>query len=200
MDDPDGPDDPLERALRSGAPLFTFDEEQRIHSWNPAAEKITGIPASEIVGRQCWEALCAHDESGGLVCHAGCSFHSLLRESWPVAPPTLLVRTYTGPRRMHVPMVTLRDRKLFAALLLESGEPAAAKPTPANGEGPRPSLTPRQHEVLTMLTDGKPARRIAAELQLSEMTVRNHIRSILRELGCTSQLSAVAEARRLGLV
>ena len=44
------------------------------------------------------------------------------------------------------------------------------------------------------------ARRIAGDLQLSEMTVRNHIRGILRELGCTSQLSAVAEARRLGLV
>jgi DNA-binding CsgD family transcriptional regulator len=32
------------------------------------------------------------------------------------------------------------------------------------------------------------------------MTVRNHIRAILRELGCHSQLGAVAEARRLGLV
>lgn len=193
------PDDPLERALRSGAPLFTFDEEQRIRSWNAAAEEITGIAAEEIVGRQCWEALCAHDEAGGLVCHAGCSFHRLLRENWPVTPPTLLVRTSDGPRRMRVPMVTLRERKLFAALLVESGEPAATKPA-TNGNGARPSLTPRQHEVLTMLADGKQARRIAAELQLSEMTVRNHIRSILRELGCTSQLSAVAEARRLGLV
>jgi DNA-binding CsgD family transcriptional regulator len=65
---------------------------------------------------------------------------------------------------------------------------------------PVPSLTRRQRTVLEMLAEGKPARRIAAELQLSEMTVRNHIRAILRELGCNSQLAAVAEARRLGLV
>ena len=74
---------------------------------------------------------------------------------------------------------------------------------PAQPQGPAavtPSLTLRQHTVLTMLADGKPARRIAAELHLSEMTVRNHIRAILREFGCNSQLSAVAAARRLGLV
>lgn len=195
-------DDPLESALRSGAPLFTFDESQRIRSWNRAAEELTGIPAEEIVGRKCWEALCAHDDAGGLVCHSGCSFHRLLRENWPVAPPTLLVRTTEGPRRLTVPMVTLRERALFAALLVEPAAtpPAAPAPVVTNGGGHRPALTPRQHEVLTMLADGKQARRIADELQLSEMTVRNHIRSILRELGCTSQLSAVAEARRLGLV
>ena len=65
---------------------------------------------------------------------------------------------------------------------------------------PTPSLTGRQRTVLEMLAEGKQARRIAAELHLSEMTVRNHIRAILREFGCNSQLSAVAAARRLGLV
>jgi DNA-binding NarL/FixJ family response regulator len=51
-----------------------------------------------------------------------------------------------------------------------------------------------------VLADGKQARAIATELHLSELTVRNHIRAILRELLCSSQLTAVAKARRLGLV
>lgn len=190
-----GPDD----ALHSGAPLFTFDASKRIRSWNKAAEEATGLAAADVVGRYCWEALCAHDEAGGIVCHAGCSFHRLLLERWPVAPPTLMIRTSTGPRRMRVPMIAVEERTLFAALLLDPGEALPPVPPPVE-EGQVPALTQRQQTVLEMLADGKQARKIAVELQLSEMTVRNHIRAILRELGCTSQLSAVAKARRLGLV
>jgi PAS domain S-box-containing protein len=59
----------------SGAAMFTFDADKRIHSWNEAAERLTGLTADEVVGRPCWDVLCAHDEDGGVVCHAGCSFH-----------------------------------------------------------------------------------------------------------------------------
>ncbi len=193
----------VEGGLHSGAALFTFDASQCIRSWNRAAEEVTGIAAGDVVGRNCWEVLCAHDEAGSIVCHPGCSFHRLLCERWPVTPPTLTIRTSTGTRRMRVPMITVHDRTLFAALLLEAGDALAPGSTPAEVEaevGHPPSLTPRQQTVLVMLTDGKQARTIAAELQLSEMTVRNHIRAILRQLGCRSQLSAVAKARRLGLV
>ena len=62
------------------------------------------------------------------------------------------------------------------------------------------SLSPRQREVLILLSEGVRAKQIAARLGLSEPTVRNHIRSILRKLGCHSQLEAVAEARRARLV
>lgn len=188
-----------EGRLHSGAAMFTFDARKKIRSWNKGAEETTGIAADQVVGRYCWEVLCGRDEVGGTVCHAGCSFHRLLRARWPVAPPTLTIRTATGSRRVRVPMITLDDGKLFAALLVDPGE----APVPAQPGGPAavtPSLTLRQHTVLAMLADGKPARRIAAELHLSEMTVRNHIRAILREFGCNSQLSAVAAARRLGLV
>lgn len=179
--------------------MFTFDADQRVHSWNDAAERLTGIAADDVVGRPCWDVLCAHDEQGGVVCHAGCSFHRLLCERWPVSPPTLMIRTATGTLRVQVPMVALPDRELFAALLLEPGAAAEPDRRPDNGE-PVPRLTGRQTTVLEMLADGKPARSIAAELHLSEMTVRNHIRAILREFGCNSQLTAVAKARRVGLV
>lgn len=187
--------------LRSGAALFTFDASQRIRSWNQAAENATGLSSDEVVGRYCWDVLCGHDEAGGIVCHADCSFHRLLVERWPVTPPTLVIRTASGTRRVRVPMIAVNDSTLFAALLVDPGE--LPMPMAASGPGervPAPSLTRRQQTVLEMLVEGKQARRIAAELHLSEMTVRNHIRAILRELGCRSQLGAVAEARRLGLV
>ena len=51
-----------------------------------------------------------------------------------------------------------------------------------------------------LLGDGIPARAIAAELDIAESTVRNHIRSVLVKLGCHSQLEAVATGRRIGLL
>ena len=62
------------------------------------------------------------------------------------------------------------------------------------------SLSRRQREVLELLANGIPAREIAVRLGLAETTVRNHIRHLLRKLGCHSQLEAVAVAYRLGLL
>ena len=55
-------------------------------------------------------------------------------------------------------------------------------------------LTPRQAEVLDLLERGRTTRQIAAELQLSIETVRNHVRHILQSVGAHSRLEAVAIA------
>jgi PAS domain S-box-containing protein len=62
---------------------------------------------------------------------------------------------------------------------------------------PHPHLTPRQAEVLHLLEDGRSTTQIAKELHLSQETVRNHVRHLLRALGVNSRLEAVAVARRL---
>lgn len=61
-------------------------------------------------------------------------------------------------------------------------------------------LTAREREVLELLGEGRRASAIAGRLGLSLATVRNHIRAVLRKLGCHSQLEAVAEGRRRGLL
>jgi len=61
-------------------------------------------------------------------------------------------------------------------------------------------LSPRQREVLELLDRGVRARDIGERLGLSEATVRNHIRALLRRLDCHSQLQAVARARELHLL
>jgi PAS domain S-box-containing protein len=68
--------------------------------------------------------------------------------------------------------------------------------SPAAGE-PHPHLTPRQDEVLQLLQDGRSTAQIAGDLHLSQETVRNHVRHLLRALGVNSRLEAVAVARRL---
>jgi PAS domain S-box-containing protein len=61
---------------------------------------------------------------------------------------------------------------------------------------PELHLTPRQAEVLRLLERGRSTAQIAEELGLSRQTVRNHISRLLRALGVSSRLEAVAVARR----
>jgi GAF domain-containing protein len=62
------------------------------------------------------------------------------------------------------------------------------------------TLTPRQLEVLNLLSEGRSAKEIANALNVSHETARNHIRAILRALGAHSQLEAVSRARALGVL
>jgi PAS domain S-box-containing protein len=62
---------------------------------------------------------------------------------------------------------------------------------------PHPHLTPRQAQVLLLLEQGRSTTQIAQDLHLSQETVRNHVRHLLRALGVNSRLEAVAVARRL---
>jgi len=53
-------------------------------------------------------------------------------------------------------------------------------------------LTPREAEVLAAIARGLSNAEIAAELFLSEKTVKNHINRIFRKLGVTSRAAAIA--------
>jgi len=177
--------------------MFAFDEELRVVEWNTAAERLTGIRAGEAIGTRCWEVFRGRDPFGGVVCHKGCSRARLIREGWPVGSQRLDVDTPKGFQCLVVETIAARNggSPVFLHLLrthTTDDEPASSDPPPA--------LTPRQREVLTLLGEGRPARQIAHTLVISETTVRNHIRAILRELGAHSQLEAVAKARLLGIV
>ena len=60
-------------------------------------------------------------------------------------------------------------------------------------------LTPRQAEVLHLLLQGKPAKLIGRELDLSLSTVKAHTSAVLRALNDTTRTQAVVAAGRLGL-
>jgi DNA-binding CsgD family transcriptional regulator len=61
---------------------------------------------------------------------------------------------------------------------------------------PKPRLTPRHHQVLQLLAQGRSTAGMATELQISEQTVRNHVRFLLAELRVRSRLEAVVVAFR----
>lgn len=64
----------------------------------------------------------------------------------------------------------------------------------------RPHLSPRELDVLGLLTDGLENKQIARSLDISEATVKTHLKSLYRRLGVRSRAEAAAKALRLGLI
>ncbi len=61
-------------------------------------------------------------------------------------------------------------------------------------------LTPREQEVLGLLSEGLTNRRIAERLGVSEHTAKFHVNAIVGKLGAQSRTDAVVRGARLGLV
>ena len=61
-------------------------------------------------------------------------------------------------------------------------------------------LSPRQRDILAGLVQGKTNREIAADLSLSEKTVKNYMRSVFSALGCRDRTEAAIAGIRRGLV
>ncbi len=62
-----------------------------------------------------------------------------------------------------------------------------------------PQLTPREHEVLSLVARGRTNAEIASGLIVSAKTVRNVVSSVMSKLGASSRAGAVAMARDAGL-
>jgi DNA-binding NarL/FixJ family response regulator len=70
-----------------------------------------------------------------------------------------------------------------------------------NDEGARADqLTPRELEVLGLISQGLQNSEIAAQLFVTERTVKFHVSSILAKLGADNRTEAVAIAARRGLI
>lgn len=61
-------------------------------------------------------------------------------------------------------------------------------------------LTPRQIEILLLLSQGTPNKVIAAKLHLSEKTIKAHITAIFKALNVVNRTQASVVARQAGLI
>jgi NarL family two-component system response regulator LiaR len=93
-------------------------------------------------------------------------------------------------RRVHAGEAPL-DPKVAARVLRELAGDSAPHQDP---------LTPRELEVLRLLARGLSNKAIAAELVVSEKTVKTHVSSILGKLGLTDRTQAALYAVREHLV
>jgi DNA-binding CsgD family transcriptional regulator len=126
---------------------------------------------------------------------------------WP-----LRKRTSTGLRRelirgdgrhlrvqfaAHREIVTGRDLILGVVLELD-GRPVRCGKAPLRSSAA--ALTPREREVVALVALGGRRREIAAQLFISEATVKTHLRNAMHKLDVHSQAQLVAVALTQGLI
>jgi PAS domain S-box-containing protein len=165
-------------------PAYVLDSAGRIRWLNSAAEQIVG----DCKGKLFTSVIDPDD-----VRRARARFVENLRGDVHRDFAVDVVTSQGEERRVEISSVPLRARHraigIFGlAVLRREGRD---RPPKLDGR-----LTGRQHEILELVANGASTDQIAADLHLSRETVRNHIRHILRRLGASSRLEAVALARR----
>jgi DNA-binding NarL/FixJ family response regulator len=101
------------------------------------------------------------------------------------------IRVVASGEALLAPSVTRRLLDRFAASL----ETLERKPPPELD-----SLTPRELETLRLIAAGLTNAEIAAELFVSETTVKTHVSSVLRKLQLRDRVQAVVLAYEAGLI
>jgi ATP/maltotriose-dependent transcriptional regulator MalT len=113
---------------------------------------------------------------------------SLGREEAAVREATLALRELD---EIGAATEAARVRELLSSL----GAPPAARPAPRDQ-----LLTPRELEVLRLVSEGLTDGDIAVRLVLSKHTVHRHLQNAYARLGCSSRAAAVAKANQLDLL
>lgn len=108
-----------------------------------------------------------------------------------------------GPQVLAL-LAELRERQRQGAVPgrgpAPAPQPAADTAPTAAADGPLPAqaLTGRERRILALLAEGHANKAIAQRMNVSESTVKTHLRNINAKLGAENRTHAVALARRLG--
>src|SRR5713226_4641214 len=108
-----GPSDgiPWWRGLASATDgVFAMMSDGRITLWNPAAERITGYTAGEVLGRRCCDVFAGRDSVGEPLCSSNCRLLTLIKSGEPVESFDLQTYSKGGrPIWLNMSTVVLRD-------------------------------------------------------------------------------------------
>jgi two-component system nitrate/nitrite response regulator NarL len=120
---------------------------------------------------------------------------SLAASVWQTGARGILRRevsggTLTAALSMILRGVAVLDPAMVSRLL----------PEQAGSAGPLEALTAREMDVLRLMAEGLPNKTIAAQLDISEFTVKFHVNAILGKLGAQSRTEAAMVALRMGLI
>ncbi|MEN6483914.1 MAG: sigma 54-interacting transcriptional regulator [Syntrophobacteraceae bacterium] len=86
--------------------VFTVDQDWRVTSFNRGAESITGVPASEAIGRPCCEVFRAS------ICESTCALKSTMETGKPlVNKPVVILRADGREVPISISTALLRDEK-----------------------------------------------------------------------------------------
>ena len=116
------------------------------------------------------------------------------------APPEELLAAIRTVHRGDAVIAPSTTRRLMAHMAPRLRRDAAREAACEREVAAVASLTPREREVLTAMAAGASNPEIAAELVLSEATVKTHVGRVLAKLAARDRVQAVLNAHRAGLV
>ncbi len=159
---------------------------------------MNGIEATELIARECpgTRVLILTtfdlDEYAFAGLRAGASGF-LLKDTRPTELAEA-IRTVASGEAVVSPRITQRMLEMFASSLPNSGQPAQAT-------DPRiDSLTPREKEILVLMSHGMSNAEIADHLVVSATTVKTHVGNVLAKLDVRDRVQAVVVAYETGLM
>ena len=126
-------------------------------------------------------------------CNALASYGGLVRSVRTCLGETTFSEAWLAGLRLSVDEAIAEANHPFPALVHADRRGARS------GSMPRPSLTPREREVLKLVAAGHSDRDVATTLFISRRTASEHVGHILQKLGARSRADAAAIAVRLGL-
>lgn len=213
---------------RSADGAYVVDANQRIVAWNDAAETLLGFSEQDVLGQPCHQIIGGRADGGCVICRRGCQPFAASQRGELVPSFDVQVRTAHGMSRwvnagvicIDIPdesgdtspavIHLLRDveakkrAESFAAdvaTLSRQFNPAlVSSESEQNVSLPLTPLTPREFDVLRLMSDGLDTGAIASQLLIGKNTVRNHIQRIMHKLDAHTRLEAVTCARDLHLL
>jgi len=178
---------------------FIPDGTPQQHSWFNELERVSISPANaarfiDVTNRLDVEDLAPRISCPTLVLHANRDARVPFDEGRRLASLIPGARFVPLDSRNHI---LLEHEPAWAQWLAEVAAflPAAA---PGAGDLAFAQLTPRERELVELIAQGRDNAQIAAQLALSEKTVRNHITSIFSKLQVENRGQAIVRARGAG--
>jgi DNA-binding CsgD family transcriptional regulator len=168
--------------------LILSDATGRIQFCSEAAASWLGCEAATTIGKRCWKVARFRQLDGSPFCSQLCPVQ---RRSLAASEDFVRhTKVSQGNRRCRLVSYSLLPEVCDRRTVLHIIEP---QPIGETDQATRnlAALSPRELEVLTLLSRGLATGAVAERLFISRTTVRNHVQSILSKLGVHRRIEAV---------
>jgi DNA-binding CsgD family transcriptional regulator len=200
---------------------FAVDLQGEVRTWNKAAEKLFGYPASSAIGKSCGALIGGRIAPCTPVCCESCDLLECARSGREVSNFDMEIKTRSGElvwvnvsllvasnertqRTLAVHfMRDIQERKKAEYLtnkVLRMAKNLVSGVDESNALPPISQLTAQERNILRLLAAGKTTKEVTSELQISLQTLRNHIYHINQKLHTRSRIEAIMQALKRGLI
>jgi two-component system nitrate/nitrite response regulator NarL len=128
--------------------------------------------------------LSAHLESDTVYTAVAHGVRAYLSKAWPA-------------ERICDALIAVARGEVILPEEIQAGLAAAIR---SHADTGRPTLSPREHQVLILIADGLSAPAVGQRLHVSPATVKTHLKTLYEKLGVSDRAAAVAEGMRRGLI